>query len=176
METLRQRGIELKLNARVTKMEKNRLVYQEKNMMPSSSSSSSSSVGMEQEEIGVELRFGLCVWAAGTAPRKITQVRCRLFSPHFTIQNNRVMWWCDSDHGNQTNTSPYWFIPLFKYDKQISHFHKISHLLVGSPLNTSSPSSLCSLAFLLSCSLPLFCCSIAGFSRTYRLHTIPIRR
>ena len=76
METLRLRGIELKLNARVTKMEKNRLFYQTKNMQSPSSLSSSSQAKTEEKEreIGVELRFGLCVWAAGTAPRKITQV------------------------------------------------------------------------------------------------------
>ena len=58
-ESLKQRGISLILNARVTKVEKNLLQYKLKSINGSIPETS-------------DLRFGLCVWAAGTAPRPLT--------------------------------------------------------------------------------------------------------
>jgi NADH dehydrogenase FAD-containing subunit len=71
-QALVKRGVQVKLNTRVTKIEEDYLIYsaKEKKLAVTNTTDVPAPAAKPKE---VRLPFGLCVWAAGTAPRSITQ-------------------------------------------------------------------------------------------------------
>ena len=70
LESLKEQGINVMTNSWVTRVAKNKLYYRVKNSGVGASTGSDVSEAPEERE----LDFGMCLWAAGTAPRLLTKV------------------------------------------------------------------------------------------------------